>query len=61
MADDPHLFYPRVLVSCIEQSVKEIMEGRVMKAAGKGCDAIEPDNMAVSQQGPTRWGGIWPY
>ena len=30
------------------QSVRDIMEARIEKAAGMKCDAIEPDNMSVS-------------
>lgn len=30
------------------QSVRDLMEARVEKAAGMDCDAIEPDNMSVS-------------
>ena len=38
----------RARSTSINQGVKDIMEARVEKAAGKGCDAIEPDNMSVS-------------
>ncbi|CAM9517175.1 unnamed protein product, partial [Scytosiphon promiscuus] len=35
-----------------DERVRAIMEARVQKAAGMGCDAIEPDHMSVSRQTP---------
>lgn len=35
-------------VDVSQQSVRDIMQARIEKAAGMNCDAIEPDNMSVS-------------
>lgn len=43
----PPLVFARLL-DAFRQSVRDVMQARIEKAAAMKCDAIEPDNMSVS-------------
>lgn len=45
---DTHFTSPLPSDIRVSQAVMEIMEARVKKASELGCDAVEPDNMDVS-------------